>query len=164
FNYVLNSKGPKPDLLIVISPQEKYKTPFWLPALGYIPSFIMNFIQKLIIIFYRAYLRMKKTQDSENVSWAADRLAKNDAWALRRYVFEFIINYDIKDRQKEISMPLLMFVGEKDYFVNPEISKKFLYNQASEIVTVKTTLHRIHEKNEDFIAKKCHDFVEKNLQ
>ncbi|NPD88384.1 MAG: alpha/beta fold hydrolase [Asgard group archaeon] len=160
-DYYLNGKGPKPNALAVISPEEKINTPFWLPILGWLPSFMMNFIQKIIIVFYGLYLKLRRTKESQNVSWATERMKVNDNWCLRRYVLEFTIKYDIRDRQKEIDVPLIMFVGEKDYFVDPEASKKFLHNPNSEIVKLKTTQHRIQKGNEEEIANKANIFFEK---
>ncbi|MCG3226488.1 MAG: alpha/beta hydrolase [Candidatus Heimdallarchaeota archaeon] len=160
-DYYLNSKGPKPNALALISPEEKIKIPFWLPVLGWIPSFIMGFIQKLIIVFYGLYLKIRRTKESQNVNWATERMKVNDNWCMRRYVLEFTILYDIRDRQKEIDVPLIMFVGEEDYFVDPDVSKKFLHNPDSEIITLKTTQHRIQKGNEEEIANKTNEFLEK---
>lgn len=160
-DYFINGTGPKPKALALISPEEKVNTPFWLPVLGILPNFIMNFIQKLIIVFYDLYLRIRRTKESQNVSWATARMKVNDNWCIRRYVLEFTINYDIRNRQNEIDIPLVMFVGEEDYFVNPEVSKKFLHNPDSEIKKIKTTHHRIQEGNEKELANKTNEFLEK---
>jgi pimeloyl-ACP methyl ester carboxylesterase len=161
FYYMIEGDGPKPHTLIVFSPQEYYGTPFWLPVLGWIPTFIMNFVQKMIIVLYRLYLRIRGTGESANVTWAAERLKKNDDWSLRRFVIEFIHIYDIRGRQNEIMIPIQMFVSEKDHFVGPEKAEKFLVLKNSEVNKVKTKLHRVHEGKEDEIAKKINNFLEK---
>lgn len=161
FNYYINGDGLKPDLIAAISPQEKYTTPFWLPALGRLPSFIMSFFQKMIIFFMNLMLKFKKPEETQNVRWAAKKLKENDAWCLRRYVFEFVINYSVQGRLNEIEIPMLMFVGEEDYFVDPETSKKFLNNENSKIVELKADFHRIQMGNEEIIAKKFNEFLEK---
>ncbi|MCG3259083.1 MAG: alpha/beta hydrolase [Candidatus Heimdallarchaeota archaeon] len=160
FNYYINENGLKPDLIAAISPQEKYKTPFWLPALGLLPSFIMSFFQKMIIFFLNLMLKFKKPEETQNVRWAAKQLKENDAWCLRRYVFEFVINYSVQGRLNEIEIPMLMFVGEEDYFVDPETSKKFLNNENSKIVELKTDFHRIHMGNEEIMAEEFNDFLQ----
>ena len=159
FSYILDGKGPKPLALAVFSPQEFYGTPFWLPILGWIPAFIMSFVQKMILIGYRAYLKRKATEDSETVSWAAERLAMNDDWCLRRYVHEFIIKYDIRGRQKEIDIPILMVISEKDHFINPEVSNNFKHHSNSEVLTIKTDTHRVHQDKEKEIAAKINNFL-----
>ena len=161
FNYCLDGEGPKPGVLVVYSPNEFYDTPFFVPALGWIPTFIMKIVQKMIIILYRVYLKLRRTGESQAVTWADDRLKKNDDWSLRRFVVEFIVNYDIRGRQKELEMPIQMFVAEKDHFVDPERSKKFIHHKESEIVAVKDTLHRVHEGKEETIAKDINDFLNK---
>ena len=163
-DYYLNGTGPKPKAFALISPEEKVNTPFWLPILGWLPNFIMNFIQKMIIVFYGLYLRIRRTKESQNVSWATERMKINDNWCMRRYVLEFTINYDIRERQKEIDVPLVMFVGEEDYFVDPEISKNFLHNPSSEIKQIKTTHHRIQEGNEKELAIKTNEFLKKIMK
>ena len=160
FNYYINSDGLKPDLIAAISPQEKYKTPFWLPVLGWLPSFIMGFFQKMIIFFLNLMLKFKKPEETQNVRWAAKQLKENDAWCLRRFVFEFVINYSVQGRLNEIEIPMLMFVGEEDYFVDPESSKKFLNNENSKIVEFKANFHRIQMGNEEIIAKKFNEFLQ----
>ncbi len=160
FNYYINEDGLKPDLIAAISPQDKYKTPFWLPALGLLPSFIMAFFQKMIIFFMNLMLKFKKPEETQNVRWAAKQLKENDAWCLRRYVFEFVINYSVQGRLNEIEIPMLMFVGEEDYFVDPETSKKFLNNKNSKIVELKADLHRIQMGNEEIMAEKFNEFLQ----
>ncbi len=160
FNYYINSDGLKPDLIAAISPQDKYKTPFWLPALGRLPSFIMGFFQKMIIFFLNLMLKFKKPEETQNVRWAAKQLKENDAWCLRRFVFEFVINYSVQGRLNEIEIPMLMFVGEDDYFVDPETSKKFLNNENSKIVEFKANFHRIQMGNEEIMAKKFNEFLQ----
>jgi len=159
FNHYLDGEGFKPNVLIAFSPQEYYNTPFFVPALGWIPTFIMTFVQKMIIVLYRFYLRVRGTGESANVTWAADRLKKNDAWSLRRYVIEFIVNHDIRGRQSDIDVPIQMIVAKKDHFVDPEKSKKFLHNEASEIIEIETIMHRVHEGKEDKIAQIINDFL-----
>ena len=160
-DYYLNGEGPKPYAFAAVSPQEDVSLPFWLPILGWIPSFIMNFIQKLIVAFYFLILKLKGLKETQNVSWAAERLKVNDNWCIRRYILEFSAKYNIKGRTEEIDVPLIMFVGEKDYFVDPEASKKFLHNTDSEIIRIQTTQHRIHDGNEEELATKTNNFLEK---
>lgn len=160
FNYYINGDGLKPDLIVAINPQDKYKTPFWLPALGWFPSFIMGFFQKMIIFFMNLMLKFKKPEETQTVRWAARQLKENDAWCLRRYVFEFVINYSVQGRLKEIEIPILMFVGEEDYFVDPETSKKFINNKNSKIVELKVDSHRIHMGNEEIMAEKFNEFLQ----
>lgn len=161
FYFYLEGEGSKPHTILAFSPQDHYGTPFWLPVLGWIPTFIMIFIQKMIIVLYRLYLKIRGTGESENVTWAADRLEKNDDWSLRRFVLEFIVNYDIRGRQKEIDVPILMFVSEKDHFVGPEKAGNFLVLPESELIQIKTQFHRVHEGKEKEIALKINDFLEK---
>ena len=160
FNYYINGDGLKPDLIVAINPQDKYKTPFWLPALGWFPAFIMGFFQKMIIFFMNLMLKFKKPEETQTVRWAARQLKENDAWCLRRYVFEFVINYSVQGRLKEIEIPILMFVGEEDYFVDPETSKKFINNKNSKIVELKVDSHRIHMGNEEIMAEKFNEFLQ----
>ena len=105
-------------------------------------------------------LKFKKPEETQNVRWAAKQLKENDAWCLRRYVFEFVINYSVQGRLNEIEIPMLMFVGEEDYFVDPETSKKFLNNENSKIVELKTDFHRIHMGNEEIMAEEFNDFLQ----
>ncbi len=161
FNYVLDGTGKKPSALVIFSPQEHYKTPFWLPILGWIPTFFMSFIQKLIIIFYRFYVKIRSKKESENVTWAEERLKKNDAWSLRRYVLEFIISYDIIGRQKGIDIPMLIFVAKKDYFVDVAKSKEFTHHPDTEIFQVDVSMHRVQEGNEKLIAEEVNKYLNK---
>ena len=161
FSYVLDGTGKKPNALVVFSPNERYKTPFWLPILGWIPTFFMSFIQKLIIIFYRLHVKIRSKKESETVTWAEERLKKNDAWSLRRYVLEFIISYDIIGRQKEIDIPMLIFIAKKDYFVDIEKSKEFTHHLDTEIFQVDISMHRIQEGNEKLIAKEVARYLNK---
>ena len=161
FIYCLDGDGPKPNALVVFHPQEFYNTPFFVPALGLIPTFIMKIVQKMIIVLYRAYLKVRGTGESPTVTWADERLKKNDDWSLRRFVIEFIVKYDIRNRQKEIDIPIQMFVAEKDHFVDPERSTKFALHKESEIISLKDTLHRVHAGKEDEIAIKIDQFLKK---
>ena len=115
----------------------------------------------MIIVIYRFILKLKRTGESPNVTWAANRLKLNDDWSLRRHVIEFTHKYNIVGRQTEIDVPLITFTAEKDHFVNPEISKKFLVHKDSELVTLKTVLHRVHEGREQEIANHIQKFVVK---
>ena len=54
-----------------------------------------------------------------------------------------------------------MFVAEKDHFVDPERSQKFIHHKESEIISLKDTLHRVHVGKEDEIALKIHQFLKK---
>ena len=161
YSYYLNGEGPKPLILAAFNSQERYKMPFFIPILGIIPTFLMKFIQKMIIVVYRFILKLKKTGESPNVTWAANRLKLNDDWSLRRHVIEFTHKYNIVGRQKEIDVPIVTFTAEKDYFVNPEISKKFLHHKDSELITLKTEMHRIHEGREQEIAVHIQNFLDK---
>ncbi|MCK4845454.1 MAG: alpha/beta fold hydrolase, partial [Candidatus Heimdallarchaeota archaeon] len=82
FSYILDGEGLMPLALTVLHPQVYYGTPFWLPVLGWIPTFIMNFVQKMIIGIYKFYLKRKATEETRTVSWAAERLEMNDDWCL----------------------------------------------------------------------------------
>ncbi|MHA1198436.1 MAG: alpha/beta fold hydrolase [Candidatus Heimdallarchaeaceae archaeon] len=161
YSYFLDGEGPKPAALASFNSQERYKMPFFIPILGVIPTFIMKFVQKMIIVIYRFILKLKRTGESPNVTWAANRLKLNDDWSLRRHVIEFTHKYNIVGRQNEIDVPLITFTAEKDHFVNPEISKKFLVHKDSELVTLKTVLHRVHEGREQEIANHIQKFIEK---
>lgn len=161
FSYVLDGTGKKPNALVIFSPQEHYKTPFWLPILGWIPTFFMSFIQKLIIIFYRLYVKIRSKKESKNVTWAEERLKKNDAWSLRRYILEFIISYNIIGRQKEIDIPMLIFIAKKDYFVDPKKSKEFTHHPDTEIFQVDVSMHRLQEGNEKLIAEEVNKYLNK---
>ena len=161
YSYFLDGKGPKPVFLAAFNSQEKYDMPFFVPVLGVIPTFLMKFIQKMIIVIYRFILKLKRTGESPNVTWAANRLKVNDDWSLRRHVMEFTHAYDIRNRQKDIDVPLITFTAEKDHFVNPEISKKFLHHKDSELVVLETEFHRIHEGREIEIAEQIQKFAEK---
>ncbi len=161
YDFYLNEKGPKPVFLAAFNSQEKYDMPFFVPVLGVIPTFVMKFVQRMIIVIYRFILKLKRTGESPNVTWAANRLKVNDDWSLRRHVIEFTNKYNIRGRQSEIDVPLITFTAEKDHFVNPEVSKKFLHNQDSELVILKTEFHRIHEGREEKIAEDIQKFAEK---
>ncbi|MCE7742949.1 MAG: alpha/beta hydrolase [Candidatus Heimdallarchaeota archaeon] len=161
YSYYLDGEGSKPIVLAAFNSQEKYKMPFFIPVLGVIPTFVMKFVQKMIIVIYGFILKLKKTGESPNVTWAKNRLKLNDDWSLRRHVIEFTNKYDIVGRQKEIDVPIITFTAEKDHFVNPEISKKFISHKDSELVTLKTELHRIHEGREQEIAEYIQKFIEK---
>ena len=104
-------------------------------------------------------LKFKKPEETQNVRWAAKQLKENDAWCLRRFVLEFVINYSIQGRLQEIGVPMIMYVGEEDYFVDPETSKKFLINENSEIIELKSKFHRIQMDNEEVMAEKFNDFL-----
>lgn len=159
FSYMLDGSGKKPSTLIVFSPQEQYRTPFWLPVLGWIPTFFMKFIQKMIIVLYRLYVKIRSKKESENVTWAEERLKKNDAWSLRRYVLEFVVPYNIVGRQKNIESPMLIFVAKKDYFVDPEKSKEFTHDPKTKIIQVDVSMHRIQEGNEKLIAHEVNKYL-----
>lgn len=159
YSYYLDGQGPKPAIIAAFNSQERYKMPFFVPILGVVPTFLMKFIQKLIIVLYRFILKLKRTGESPNVTWAAERLKVNDDWSLRRHVIEFTHKYNIVNRQGEIDVPIITFTAEKDYFVNPEISKKFLHHKDSELITLKTEMHRIHEGRETEIAQHIQKFL-----
>ena len=161
FTYFLDGKGPKPNILLAFHPEEYYNTPFWLSILGWIPTFLMKIIQKMIIVIYRFYHKVRGTGESPTVTWSEERLKKNDDWCLRRFVLEFIVKYDIRGRQEEINVPLQMFVAGKDHFVKPEKAKKFLIHPDSDIVQIVTSLHRVHDGNEEEIAEKINGYLSK---
>ncbi len=161
YNYYLNGEGSKPAVLAAFNSQEKYSMPFFIPILGVIPTFIMKFIQKMIIFIYKSILKLRRTGESPTITWASNRLKLNDDWSLRRHVIEFTRKYNIVGRQKEIDVPLITFTAEKDYFVNPEISKKYLHHKDSALIILKTEMHRIHEGREKEIANHIHDFLMK---
>ena len=121
----------------------------------------MSFIQKLIIIFYRLYVKIRSKKESETVTWAEERLKKNDAWSLRRYVLEFITSYNIVGRQKEIDIPMLIFIAKKDYFVDPKKSKEFTHHPNTEIFQVDVSMHRLQEGNEKLIAEEVNKYLNK---
>jgi len=160
-DYYVHGEGPKPYALALISPQDEVPLPFFLPIFGWIPSFIMEFIQRVIVFFYYLVLKLKRKGETQNVSWAAERLKVNDGWCMRRFILEFNAEYDIKNKLKELDVPLIMFVGAEDYFVDPEAAKRFMHNPDSEIITLKIVQHRIHEGNEEELAKKTNKFLEK---
>ena len=163
FCYYLDGKGPKPFSMAIISPQPHYKTPFWLPIFGHLPNFLMNFIQKLIIVFMNIYLKFKDPEEVKNVIHAKTQLTKNDAWCLRRFVHEFIIPYDIRDRIADIDISMVMFVGKKDHFLNLKQSKQFLLNSKSKLIELEETAHRIQEGNEKKMAEETNIFLENLL-
>jgi pimeloyl-ACP methyl ester carboxylesterase len=161
YSYYLDGEGPKPIIIAAFNSQERYKMPFFVPILGIIPTLLMKFLQKMIIVIYRFILKLKKTGESPNVTWAEKRLKVNDDWSLRRHVIEFTNKYNIVGRQKDIDVPIITFTAEKDYFVNPEISKKFLHHKDTELITLKTEMHRIHEGREQEIATSIQNFLVK---
>ncbi|MHA1400684.1 MAG: alpha/beta fold hydrolase [Candidatus Heimdallarchaeaceae archaeon] len=159
FSYYLDGDGPKPYAMAIISPQPHYKTPFWLPILGVIPNFIMELIQKLIILSMGIYLKFKKPEEVKNIVHAKEQLTKNDAWSQRRFVVEYIVSYDIRDRIKELDIPMVMFVGKEDHFLDLEQSKQFLLHPSSRLIELEEIAHRIQEGNEEKMAKETHEFL-----
>ena len=161
FSYLLDGVGPKPYALAVISPQEKYNTPFWFPILGLMPPVVENMVQNIIIGLLNLYLKFKKPEETKNVRHAANQLKHNDTWSQRRFLFEFIHPYDIRNRITDINLPLIMIIGEDDWFANPESSNLFLHHPSSGVIKLHTTSHRLQVGNEEEIALRLEQQLKK---
>lgn len=161
FNYFLDGKGPKPMAIVANSPQVKYNTPFWYKWLSKIPDIFMAGFQKIAVFLVKSYVRLFKPAEMANVKRAEKQLKENDAFGQRRFTLEYIAYYNIKERLQELTVPILSFIGEEDFFTNPEKSKQFLIHPQSEVIQLQAKLHRAHKGNEEKIASEIGRFLEK---
>ncbi len=157
FEYFLSDNKIKPCALTMISPQLKYKTPFWLPILGKLPNIFLASFQWFILLFLNIYLKFKKPDEVKTIIYAKEQLTKH-GWSQRRFVLEFITRYDIRKRVAKITPPLMVFVGKDDYFIDLTQSKIFMSNPLSKVVELVAVGHRIHAGNEKNIAKNINTF------
>ena len=158
-SYLLQGKGPKPSRLALISPQVRYRTPFWFPLFGSLPGFIMTGITNLIIFALDLYLRRKSPEETRNLRYVEEQFRRSDPWAQRQFLVQYVHRYDIEQRLAEIEVPMICFVGEQDWFARRDMAVPFLHHPLARVETLPSGGHRIQVGNEERIARKIGEFI-----
>jgi len=72
---------------------------------------------------------------------------------------ELIHRFDIHGREEELDIPQLILIADKDWFTDPENSRKLAsFHPKSEVVSFGDA-HRIIVDNEDNIVKNIERFI-----
>jgi len=158
FLYYMDRDGSKPKAIIAASPDAKFKTQWWFDVLNVLPYPFIWVAYKLTMFFLRRILRKKNPDDVKNVDYSIDRFNKLDLYIQMRILVEFIHKYDIRGREVELDLPILVLSPKKDWFVEPENSKKLAnYHPKSKYISLGDA-HRLIVDTEEKIVGYANEF------
>lgn len=149
--YHLDGRGPQPLALALLSPQLSFRIPAWLELIDALPATAARAVQGLLLRLLRGYLHLASPADAANVDYAAEQLRRSDDWTQRRFLFEYMARCDLAPRTGAISVPVLAFAGERDWFAahpDPDL----LRVAGSRLRIVASAAHRFQEGREGEIA------------
>lgn len=159
YQYYLDSDGPKPAAIIAASPDAKFKTQWWFEIVNILPYPLVWLVYKIVIFVLRRYLKRKNPSDVKNIDYSVDRFNKLDLYVQMRILIELIHRYDIRGRESELDVPMLILSPKKDWFVDPENSKRMAqYHPKSKYVGLGDA-HRMIVDTEKEIAELTNDFI-----
>ena len=160
YQYFVDKKGPNPKALLVASPESKFKTKWWFNVLNLFPYPLLWFYHKIIMFILKVYIKRKSPDDVKNIEYSLRRFNETNLYVQLRILIEFVHRFDIRGREEELDIPQLILIADKDWFTDPENSKKLVkFHPKSEVVSF-GDVHRFIMGNEDTIAENIERFVE----
>ncbi len=159
YQYYVDKKGPNPRALLVASPESKFKTKWWFNVLNLFPYPLLWFCYKIIMFILKAYIKRKSPDDIKNIAYSLRRFNETNLFAQLRILIEFVHRFDIRGREEELDIPQLILIADKDWFTDPENSRKLAnFHQKSEVVSF-GDVHRFIVGNEDTIVENIERFI-----
>lgn len=159
YQYYIDKKGPKPRAFLVASPESKFKTQWWFYILNLLPYPLLWFYYKIVIFILKAYLKRKSPDDVKNLEYSLGRFNETSLFVQLRILVELIHRFDIRGREEELDIPQLILIADKDWFTDPENSRKLAeFHPKSEVVSFGDA-HRIIVDNEDNIVENIERFI-----
>ncbi|MHA1198432.1 MAG: alpha/beta fold hydrolase [Candidatus Heimdallarchaeaceae archaeon] len=159
YQYYLDNDGPKPSAIIAASPDAKFKTQWWFDIVNILPYPLVWLVYKLVKFVLKRYLGKKNPSDVKNIDYSVDRFNKLDLYVQMRILVELIHRYDIRGRENELDIPILVLSPKKDWFVEPENSKKMAeYHLKSKFICLGDA-HRMIVDTEEAIAQFTTEFI-----
>ena len=160
YSAYLEGEKPEPAALFITSPAPKYRESGILKIMAWMPNWLIAFIQKLLFI-YMHFTRGK--EERKNLVYAKRRFKELDPWVQRRIAVEAIGKVDFRDGEKDMKIPLCIFIAEKDDFTDPEDAKKYMNHEKSEINIIETSAHKFIEGNENVLTKHIFRYLSKKI-
>jgi len=159
YQYYIDKKGSKPRAFLVASPESKFKTQWWFNLLNLLPYPLLWFYYKVVIFILKAYLKRKSPDEVKNLEYSLGRFNETSLFVQMRILVELIHRFDIRGRENELDIPQLILIAEKDWFTDPQNSRKLAnFHPKSEVVSFGDA-HRIIVDNEDNIVKNIERFI-----
>ncbi len=159
YQHYLDEDGPKPSAIIAASPDAKFKTQWWFDIVNILPYPLVWLVYKLVMFVLKRHLRKKNPSDVKNVDYSIDRFNKLDLYVQMRILVELIHKYDIRGRETELDLPQLVLSPKKDWFVDPENSKKMAeYHAKSKFISLGDA-HRMIVDTEETIVEYTNEFI-----
>ncbi|MFW9853021.1 MAG: alpha/beta fold hydrolase [Candidatus Thorarchaeota archaeon] len=160
-NYTVKNKGPKPQALLLNSPESKIQSRWYFKYVQLLPKFFYGFLTKIILSYYSFSIKRKNPENLETIQYSIKRFKEIGFFVPVRIYLECLCQYDITGLESKINTPILAFIAENDWFSNPENSKKIAqYHPKSEVIELGKT-HRIHVGREEIITKHIKEFINK---
>jgi len=159
YQYYIDKKGPKPRAFLVASPESKFKTQWWFNVLNLFPHPLLWFYYKVIIIILKAYIKRKSPDDVKNIAYSLKKFNETSLFVQLRILLELVHRFDIRGREEELDIPQLILIADKDWFTDPENSRKLAnFHPQSEVVSF-GDVHRFIVGNEDTIVENIESFI-----
>jgi len=159
FQYYLSNTESKPKAIIAASPDSKFKTQWWFEIVNLLPFPLVWITYKIVMFVLKRYLKRRNPSDVKNVDYSIERFSQTDLYVQMRILIELIHRFDVRGREQEIDLPVLVITPEKDWFVDPANSEKFSkYNPKSNWIKLGDA-HRLIVDTEETIANYIDEFI-----
>jgi pimeloyl-ACP methyl ester carboxylesterase len=159
FQYYLNNIDPKPYAIIAASPDAKFKTQWWFEIVNLFPFPLVWVTYKFVMFVLKRYLKRKNPSDVKNVDYSIERFSQTDLYVQMRILVELVHRFDIRGREEEVDLPILVITPEKDWFVDPANSERFSkINPKSKWIKLGDA-HRLIVDTEETIANYIDEFI-----
>ena len=159
YQHFIDHDKPHPRAIIAASPDAKFKTQWWFDVVNLLPYPLIWVAYKLVMFFLRRTLKKKNPDDVKNVDYSIDRFNKLDLYVQMRILVELVHRYDIRGRETELTLPCLVLTPKKDWFVDPENSKRMAsYHPKSKYILLGEA-HRMIVDTEETIKNHVDEFI-----
>ncbi|MHA1398478.1 MAG: alpha/beta fold hydrolase [Candidatus Heimdallarchaeaceae archaeon] len=160
YQYCIENLGPKPKAIIAASPDSKNRTYWWFKLLKYAPYPILWLIYKVIVFFFKFYLKMKNPEEVKNLDYSAKKFEKLGLYVQLRLLIEAVDGFDIRGREHEIGVPQLVLYAENDWFTRPTNSEKLSTFHPKSRKIVFDDVHRFVVGNEERIVEETEKYIQ----
>ncbi|MBN1534094.1 MAG: alpha/beta fold hydrolase [Spirochaetes bacterium] len=156
YSAYIDGEKPEPAAMIFVSPAPRYKQAGILRFLGWIPGWMITFVRKAVFLFLWL---TRNREERKNLTYAQNRFVALDPWVQFRIAVESVARIDFNGGERDIPVPLCVFIAEKDDFTDPEHSRKYIHHPDSEMILVKADAHKFIQGKEDILVAHINRFL-----
>jgi pimeloyl-ACP methyl ester carboxylesterase len=159
-NYSIEEIGPQPKAFFLGSPEAKTQSRWWFHIVKHFPKFLYSITMRFVLFFLKPSIKRINPKDAQGISSTFQEFKGKGIYQKIRILFECLDKFDIRGREHEISSPMLAFIAKKDWYSNPENTKKLAaFNPKSKVICIGES-HRTIVDNRSELTKHINEYIE----